>query len=171
MGEQIAQALFKHCIELGEEVMTDQFARQAQEIFVAAKNARIPENIQAIAEDSVAKSRDAFDKLQTVSKDGTKTMEAVMLTAQAGARKIGERVLHNIEINADAAFGAAEAMARAQTVPELFQLQARFIEEQLNASAKQAKELLELSSRVAQHTFETANAATLKTIEQLKKVT
>ena len=30
--------------------MTDQFARQAQEIFVAAKNARIPENIQAIVQ-------------------------------------------------------------------------------------------------------------------------
>jgi hypothetical protein len=150
--------------------MTDQFARQAQEMFVAAKNARIPENIKAIAEDSVSKSRDAFDKLQSVSKDGAKTMEAVMLTAQAGARAIGERVLRNIEINADAAFGAAEAMARAQTVPEFFQLQAKFIQEQLNASAQQAKDLLELSSKIAQQNFETANAATLKTFEQLKKV-
>ena len=34
--------------------MNDQFTRQAQEMFAAAKDARIPENIQAIAEDGVA---------------------------------------------------------------------------------------------------------------------
>lgn len=149
--------------------MNDQFARQAREIFVATQNARIPENIQTIAEDSVAKSREAFEKLQAVSKDGTKTMETVMLTAQAGARAIGEKVMRNIEINADAAFDAAEAMARAQTVPEFFQLQANFVQEQLNASARQAKDLLELSAKIAQQAFETANAATIKSFEQFKK--
>lgn len=148
--------------------MTDQFARHAKEMFVVTNNARIPGNIQALAKDSVAKSRNAFDKLQSVSKDGTKTMEVVMLTAQAGARAIGEKVLRNIEFNADAAFGVAEAMARAQTVPEVLQLQARFVQEQLNASAKQAKELLELSSKVAQQTFEIANTATIRTFEQFK---
>jgi phasin len=149
--------------------MTDQWKREAKEMYLAAKNARIPENIQTIAEDSVAKSREAFEKLQAVSKDGTKTMETVMLTAQAGARAIGEKVMRNIEINADAAFDAAEAMARARTVPEFFQLQANFVQEQLNASARQAKDLLELSAKIAQQTFETANAATIKSFEQFKK--
>ena len=149
--------------------MNDQFARQARDFFVATQNARIPENIQTIAEDRVAKSRDAFDKLQAVSKDGAKTLETVMLTSQAGARAIGERVMRNIEINAEAAFDAAEAMARAQTVPEFFQLQANFVQEQLNASAKQAKDLLDLSAKIAQQTFETMNAATIKSFEQFKK--
>ncbi len=36
--------------------MNDQFTRQAQEIFSAAKDARIPENIQAFAEDSVGEN-------------------------------------------------------------------------------------------------------------------
>jgi hypothetical protein len=92
-----------------------------------------------------------------------------MLTSQAGARAIGERVMRNIEINADAAFNAAEAMARAQTVPEFFQLQANFVQEQLNTSAKQAKDLLDLSAKIAQQTFETMNAATIKSFEQFKK--
>ena len=37
--------------------MTDQFGRQAEKKNSRLCNARIPENIKAIAEDSVAKSR------------------------------------------------------------------------------------------------------------------
>jgi phasin len=151
--------------------MTDQFNRQAQEMFSAAKDARIPENIQAIAEDGVAKTREAFDKLQTVSKDGVKTMENVVLTAQAGARTIGEKVLRNVEINAEAAFDAAEAIAKAKTVPELLKLQSSFFQQQLTASANQTKELFELSAKIAQQTFETMNAAAAKSFEQMKKTT
>lgn len=149
--------------------MTDQFTRQAQEMFAAAKDARIPENIQAMAEDGVAKSREAFEKIQVVSKDGVKTMESVMLTAQAGARTLGEKVLRNVEINTEAAFDAAEAIARAKTVPEVLKLQTSFMQQQLTASANQTKEFLELSAKIAQQTFETMNAAASKTFEQIKK--
>ena len=44
-----------------------------------------------------------------------------MLTAQAGARVDSAKgYCATLRRNADAAFGAAEAMARAQTVPEVF---------------------------------------------------
>jgi phasin len=153
----------------GNIAMNDQFTRQAQDMFAAAKDARIPENIQAIAEDGVAKTREAFDKMQTVSKDGVKTMENVMLTAQAGARTLGEKVLRNVEINTEAAFDAAEAIAKAKTVPELVKLQTSYFQQQMTASANQSKELFELSAKIAQQTFETMNAAAAKTFEQIKK--
>jgi phasin len=149
--------------------MNDQFTRQAQEMFSAAKDARIPENIQAMAEDGVAKTREAFDKLQAVSKDGVKTIENVMLTAQAGARSIGEKVMRNVEVNTEAAFDAAEAIARAKTVPEVLKLQQSYVQQQMTASANQTKELFELYAKVAQQTFETMNAAAAKSFEQLKK--
>jgi phasin len=149
--------------------MNDQFTRQAQEMFAAAKDARIPENIQAIAEDGVAKTREAFDKIQAVSKDGVKTIENVVLTAQAGARTISEKVLRNVEINAEAAFDAAEAIAKAKTLPEVMKLQSSYVQQQLAASANQTKELFELSTKIAQQTFETMNAAAAKTFEQMKK--
>ncbi len=41
-----------------ERRMND-YTRQAQDMFAAAKDARIPENVQAFAEKSVAKTRDA----------------------------------------------------------------------------------------------------------------
>jgi len=149
--------------------MTDRFSREAQEIFNAAKHAKIPENVKTIAQDGVAKSREAFELMQSVSKDGAQTMESVLLTAQAGARTMGERVLRNIEVNAGAAFDAAEAMARAQTVPEFVQLQSDFVQAQLNSTSDQAKDLFDLSAKIAQQTFEAMSAASMRAFEQLKK--
>jgi phasin len=149
--------------------MNDQFTRQAQEMFAAAKDARIPENLQAFAEDSVQKTREAFVKVSSVAKDGAKAMEEVMLTAQAGAKAIGEKVLQNTNVNAEAVFDAAHAIARAKTLPEAARLQADFFQQQFAAAGNQAKELFELSSKVAKQTFDTMNAATTKSFEQMKK--
>lgn len=150
--------------------MNEQFARQAQDMFAAAKDARIPENIQAIAEEGVQKSRDAFHKMSSVAKDNVKVVEDVMLASQAGAKAIGEKILHNTTVNTEAAFDAAQAIARAKTLPEVVRLQADFLQQQFAVAGAQSKELFELSTKVAKQTLETVNAAATKSFEQLKKV-
>lgn len=149
--------------------MNNQMTRQAQEMFAAAKDARIPENVQAFAEDSVQKTREAYVKASAMAKDSAKAMEEVMLTAQAGAKAIGEKVLHNTALNTDAAFDAAHAIARAKTLPEAARLQADFMQQQFAVAGAQVKELFELSSKVAQQTFNTMNQAATKSFEQMKK--
>lgn len=145
------------------------FSRQTQEFFSAAKDARIPEQVQAIAEDSVAKARETYGKFSTVAKDGVKVLEEVLDTAQAGAKTIGDKVLKNTETNTEAVFEAAQAIARAKTFPELIRLQTAFVQQQFTAAGAQSKELFELSTKVAQQTFESLNTAASKTFEQIKK--
>ena len=145
------------------------FAQQTQQFFSAAKDARIPEQVQAMAEDSVSKARETYGKLNTVAKDGVKVFEEVTVAAFAGAKSIGEKVLKNTETNTEAVFDAAEAFARAKTLPELIQLQTAFVQQQFNAAGAQSKELFELSTKVAQQTFESMNTAATKTFEQMKK--
>ena len=72
--------------------MNEQFTRQAHDMFAAAKEARIPENLQAFAEEGVTKSREAFTKMNTVAQDSAKAAEEVLLAAQAGAKAIGEKM-------------------------------------------------------------------------------
>ncbi len=150
--------------------MNEQFTRTAQDMFAAAKDARIPENIQAIAEDGVQKSREAYYKMNSVAKDGAKVVEEVMLATQAGAKAIGEKIMHNTSVNTEAAFDAAQALARAKTLPELVRLQADFVQQQMAVAGAQSKELFELSAKVAKQTLDTVNAAAAKSFEQLKKV-
>ena len=150
--------------------MNEQFTRQAQEMFNAAKDARIPENVQAFAEESVAKTREAYSKMATVTKDGVKVVEDVVLAAHAGAKSIGEKVFENTISNTEAAFDAAQAIARARTIPEAARLQADFMQQQFAAASAQTRELLELSSKIARQTFESVNTAATKSFDQIKKV-
>jgi hypothetical protein len=149
--------------------MNENFARQAKELFGAAKDVRIPDNVQAIAEESVTKTRQAYQKINTVAKDGAKVLEEVVLTAQAGAKALGEKVISNANANTEAVFDAAQAIARARTLPEVARLQAEFMQQQLAVANAQTRELFELSAKIAKQTLETMNAAATKTFEQLRK--
>ena len=144
------------------------FTRQAQEMFTAGKDAKVPENMSAFAEDAVAKTRDAYHKMTTVAKDNTKVIEDVMLTTQAGAKSIGEKMMANTLANTEAAFEAAQAMARARTFPEIARLQANYWQQQFALAGTQSKELFDLSTKVAKQTFETVGSATTKSFEQMK---
>lgn len=149
--------------------MNEQFTRQAQDMFRVAQDAKIPENLQAFAEDSVTKSREAYQKLNSAAKDGVKAVEEVVLAAQAGAKAFGEKVMHNATVNTEAAFDAAQAIARARTLPEAARLQADFVQQQLAVASTQTKELFELSTKLARQTLESVNAAAAKSFEQVKR--
>jgi phasin family protein len=149
--------------------MNEQFTRQAQEMFNVAKDARIPENFQALAEDGVSKGREAYQQLNAAAKEQVKTAEEVMLAAHAGTKAIGEKVMTNTAANTEALFDAAQAIARAKTLPEAARLQADFFQQQAAAASAQTKELFELSAKVTKQTFESMNAAAAKSFNQMKK--
>lgn len=149
--------------------MNEQFTRQAQEMFSAAKDARIPENMQAFAEDSVNKSREFYQKLNATAQENVNAVEEFMLASHAGAKSVGEKFMANAAANTESAFDAAQAIARAKTLPEAARLQADFIQQQTAAATQQTKELFELSSTVAKQTFETMNKAAAASLEKMKK--
>ena len=149
--------------------MNEQFTRQAQEMFNVAKDARIPENLQNMAEDGVEKSREMYNKMNTVARENVNTVVEAMLAAHAGTKAISEKVLTNASANTEAMFDVAQAVAKAKTVPEAARLQADFVQQQAAAMSAQTKELFELSSKVAKQTFESFNAAATKSFEQMKK--
>lgn len=147
----------------------DGFTRQAQDMFAAAKDARIPENLQHFAEESVTKTRDAFHKFNASAKDNAKVLEDVVLASTAGNKAISEKLFANAVTNTEAMFEAAQAMAKAKTMPEAAQIQAKFLQQQMTIAGTQTKELFELSTKVAKQTFEMMNQAASKTFDQAKK--
>lgn len=149
--------------------MNDHFTRQAEQFMDAAKATKLPENIQAFAEEGLTRSREAFETFSAAAKDQVKVAEELALTAQAGFKSIGHKLMDNTAANAEAAFEAARAIARAGSVPEALRLQTEFVQRQLTIAGEQTKELFELSSRIATQAFETASEATAKTVEQARK--
>ena len=149
--------------------MNEHIQRQAEQFMNAAKAAKIPENIQAMAEEGVTRSKEAFDTLSAAAKDQAKIAEELALTTQAGFKSIGNKLLDNTVSNAEAAFDAARSIARAGSVPEALRLQAEFMQRQFAIAGAQTKELFELSTRFATQAFESANEATAKTVEKARK--
>jgi hypothetical protein len=145
------------------------YIKQTEEFFNAARAARVPENVQAFAEESVAKAREAYEKLSVVAKDQAKIAEEMLLATQAGAKAFGAKVLDNAAANTDAVFDAAQAIAKARSLPEAARLQADFVQKQFAIAGEQTRELLELSNRVARQALDTANQAAMKSFEQMKK--
>ena len=147
----------------------EDFARQAQDMFAAAKDARIPENMQHFAEESVSKTREIFHKFNATAKDSAKVLEDVVLASTAGNKAISEKMFQNTISNTESLFDAAAAMAKAKTLPEAAQIQAKFFQQQMTIAGTQTKELFELSTKVAKQTFESMNQAATKSFEQIKK--
>ena len=148
----------------------EHFTRQAFEALSNAQAARLPENVQALAEEGVVKAREAHAKFAEAAKDGVRAAEEVMRAAQGGGRAIGEQVLDNARANAAIAFDAAQAIARAKTIPEAARLQANYMQRQLAIASEQTKDLFELATRVGEETFDAMNKAATKSFEQFNKV-
>jgi phasin len=149
--------------------MNEQFTRQAEQFMDAAKAAKIPENIQAFAEEGVSRSKEAFETLSAAAKDQVKVAEELALSTQAGFKSISHKIMDNTAVNAEAAFDAARAIARASTLPEAFRIQAEFVQRQFSVAGAQTKELFELSTRFATQAFESASEATAKSVEKARK--
>ncbi|MFM7084704.1 MAG: phasin family protein [Hyphomicrobium sp.] len=156
--------------------MNDAFNRQVQDLtrqttqlFAAGQHGMVPESLANLAENAVSKSRELFDKVSVATQDNAKVAENVLATVQNGASSLGKRMLDNTVANADAAFEAARAIARARSVPEIASLQAEFIQQQLSTAAHQSKDMLELSTRIAQQTFEAMRTAASKSLQTFLK--
>ena len=146
----------------------EDFSRQAEEFVNAAREARVPESVQAFAEDSIARSRDAYVKLSGVSRDASKAIGDVVEAAQANAKTLSERVLANALSNTDAAFDAASAMARSKSLPEAFKVQSDFFQTQMAKVGEQNREFFEMSAALGRKTLEAMNSAARGTFTQMK---
>lgn len=153
-------------MDLNGEHLTHQFST----LFTFDKQMRIPENIQVYMQDSFSKARDSYEKATVYTKGSMEALEEAVVATQTNANKIGEKVLRNVEANAEAAFEVAHALARAKTLPEFARLQSDFLQQQMSAASAQSKELFELSTKMTQQTFATLSSAVAKSFEQLKKV-
>lgn len=138
-----------------------------QQVFAAVKDARIPENIQQLSQDSIAKTRDFSRQVNTVTTEQMKALGDVMQTSQAGLKSLSEKIAANAAANTEAAFEAAQAIARAKTLPEAGRLQAEFMQQQFSAASAQVRELFELSVEVSQRTFSAVNDAATQSFDKI----
>lgn len=134
--------------------MAIEFTKQAEELLKAAREARIPDNVKAMAEEGVAHTRKAFDQLHSATKEQAAHTDTVISAVQAHGKTIAETLFAQSANNAEATFNAALKIARASTLPEAAKIQSEFVQSQLAAATTQSQELFQLSTKAATSTFE-----------------
>ena len=150
--ERTIESRDPHSTELEEHSMKQDPASQAVEMFSSVNNADVPVAVRKIVEESVAKGRQTYEDMSALASKNHDAWREARRVAEAGARDIQAKLVDNTARNIEAAFEAANAMARAKTVAELLQLQADFTQQQFAVFANQSKELLDLSFNVATRT-------------------
>jgi len=140
---------------------------QPEYIFTAVPQTAVPHQVQAFTEGTLKKSRDGYERLAAVAKEGAQALEDVVRTAQEGAKEIGEKVVNNA--HAQAAFDAAQAMARAKTIAEVARLQTDFLNQLIKIAGDQTQELFELSSKVSQRTLGSMSTVASRSLQRAGK--
>jgi hypothetical protein len=136
---------------------------QAEKFF---KDACIPENVQAMAQQSVAATQDIYTKTANAAQDGTKAITEIADTVWGSTKMLNEKFVQNVTANFEVAFTVAHSMATAKSLPEIAKIQSEYLQQIATQATKQTKEFFDLSTRATQHVFEKAQDATTKSLRQ-----
>ena len=146
--------------------MNQEFGNQAfDQIEKLFKGARVPENVQALAQQGVTASKDLYSKTAEAVRDGATVMTEIADTVWGSSKMLNDKIAQNLAANAEAAFSAAQAIAAAKSLPEIAKLQSEYVQKFAAKAAEQTKEFFDLSARATQHVFEKAQAAATKSFK------
>ena len=149
--------------------MAVEFTKQAEELLKAAREARIPDNVKAMAEQGVSQTRKAYDQLHSATREHAANTDTAIATVQAHGKTVADKLLSHSATNAEATFSAALKIVQASTLPEAARLQAEFVQSQFAAATAQSQELFQLTSKVAASTLEQFQAAASKMFSTVGK--
>jgi phasin family protein len=149
------------------ETMMNEYV--AKEVFSQAekffKDARVPEHVQALMQDGVAKSRELYTKGAAATQDGAKVLSELADTTWSSTKMLNDKVLQNVTANAEATFEAAHAIAKAKSLAEVAKIQTDFVQQLATKTTSQTKEFFDLSARATQHVFDAMQAAVTKSMK------
>ena len=118
----------------------------------------IPESVRALAEKTVAQTREAYDRSKDAFDASVTTFERSFDAAGQGATAFNRKIVDIARRNVDTSFDLAKSLAGAKNLSEMVELQATYWRKQFGLLADQAGEVRALSIKVTADT-----AAPIKT--------
>jgi phasin protein len=120
------------------------------------------EGAQSLAQESFGWAQAYYRRSAAVSQAGIRLWAGVAETAWGSAKLLNDKVVRSVALNAEAAFDAAEACARADSLYAIVMLQGDFVWRLLAQTCEQTKEFVDLSGRASQHLLETIEDAAVR---------
>jgi phasin len=108
----------------------------------------VPEGVRALAEKSVAQTREAYDRSWDAFDASVTTFERSFDAAGQGAIAFNRKIIDIARRNVHASFDLATSLAGAKNLADIVRRQTAFWREQFSVLTAQAEEVRALSTRV-----------------------
>jgi phasin len=130
----------------------------------------IPEGMRALAEKTVAQSREAYDRSKKALDASMTTFERSCDAAGQGAAALNRKMVDIARRNVDTSFALAESLMGAKTLADMMKLQADFWRKQFGVWTAQAEEVRALSTKVTADAAEPIKAQLARNMDEARKV-
>lgn len=112
----------------------------------------VPSSFVDLFEKSVARTRDAHEKMTTILTQSTEAFGEAFSCANRGSAEYRVKLMEIARTNANATFDLAREMMSAKTLPELFESAVAHQRKQFELTTSQMKDLTALTQKVVTET-------------------
>ena len=118
----------------------------------------VPEAVRAMAEKSVAQSREVYDRSKDALDASITTFERTFDAAGQGATAFNRKVIDIAQRNVNSGFDLAKSLAGAKNLTEIAEVQAAYWRTMFATLTSQAEEVRALSTKVSTDAAEQINS-------------
>ena len=129
----------------------------------------IPESVRALAEKTVAQTREAYDRSKDAFDASVTTFERSFDAAGQGATAFNRKIVDIARRNVDTSFDLAKSLAGSKNLSEMVELQAAYWQKLLGALTSQAEEVRALSTKMAAAAVEPLKEQVKRGVNELRK--
>ena len=123
---------------------------------------------QGMADESLAKGKEAFEKFQSVSEEAKEVLETTFDKARDSVIELNEKTMSVAETNSKAAFEHAKEVMAVKNFADAFELQTAFVKKQMSVFQDQAQAFQEMTANAAQEATQPYQAAFEKSLNAFK---
>ena len=123
------------------------------------------DEFRAIAERSVAQSEEVLSSLTTSAETTQKALESTFETVRTAGSELSLKTIAALRANAEADFSQLEALVKAKSLSDFFELQTEFLRKRVEMSVAQAEDIQATTAKAAKDT----QAAMTKAAEEVSK--
>ena len=126
--------------------------KATNEFASAMPGSEAPNLVREMAETTISTARTMYDTARNATEEATDMMEDTYEHARKSFTDMNLKLIDQAQANTDRVFAFAKEVAGVKTVSEAVELQTKFVREQFEAFASQAREMQETAQRLATET-------------------
>ena len=158
-----------HNPQTAAEQARKNYREVTDQLGVLGLDTAVPEAVRAMAEKSVAQTREVYDRSKTALDASVATFERAFDAAGQGAAAFNRKIIDIVQRNVSSSFDLAKSLAGAKTLAEMMEVQAAHWRKQFGLLTSQADEVRALSSKVTANASEPIRAHVAGVMDEQRK--